>query len=279
MDILLYNPLSSRGKNIKVAEKLKKKLEKKGHEVKVIDLLQIENVHAFLSNYKETDRMIILGGDGTMHRIINSIDIQEVVPQIFMYKAGSGNDFLRSIKSKTKLVDVKSYLMNLPILTLEHETRKVLNGAGIGLDGLVAYRVNESKALKNKSNYFKNSVKSFFQFKPQKVKVIIDGNEMTYNKVYFVSSMYSSYFGGGMKIAPKKKREDQMLQLVVVKDIPKWLLLIMFPTIYIGWHRFLKPYVKIFNGKGIKVELSEGSYLQVDGETQYPISSYELKID
>src|SRR5690554_5167227 len=116
MDIILYNPLSNKGKNIKIAQKLYKKAIKKSVSSEIVNLLEINNVETFLNGYNENDRMIIIGGDGTLNRIANQIRGINIKPQILMYKAGTGNDFMRSVKVKKNLSHVKPYLNNLPIL-------------------------------------------------------------------------------------------------------------------------------------------------------------------
>jgi diacylglycerol kinase (ATP) len=51
MEVILYNPLSSKGKNIVKAHKLKSKLEKKGLEVRIENLLTIHDVKGFLAPF------------------------------------------------------------------------------------------------------------------------------------------------------------------------------------------------------------------------------------
>jgi diacylglycerol kinase family enzyme len=83
--------------------------------------------------------------------------------------------------------------------------------------------------------------------------------------------MHASYFGGGMKIAPQAKRDQAELDLVVVRKIPKWLLILIFPTIYLGWHTMFKKYVKIIKGTDITISFDTPTYLQIDGDVEYPI--------
>lgn len=275
MDIILYNPLSSKGKNIKIAEKLEKKTINKGVEVKIVNLLEIDNVEKFLNGYNAQDRMILIGGDGTLNRVVNQISGIEIKPQVFMYKAGTGNDFMRSVKAKNKLVDIKPYLKNLPTLKVNGKTELFLNGTGVGLDGLVCYNVNRSKEAKSKSNYFKNAFKSFMSYEPGSAMIEIDGKSFEENKVWFVTAMNAPYFGGGMKLAPKMKRGLDHLELVVIKKIPRWLIIIIFPTIYLGWHRIFKRYVSFYQGNHIKVEMLTDSYLQRDGEHEFPVRTFE----
>ena len=88
--------------------------------------------------------------------------------------------------------------------------------------------------------------------------------------------MNSAYFGGGMKIAPKANRAEKDLHLVIVKDIPKWLLILIFPTIYLGWHTIFKKYVKIIKGQEIDIVFDKPTYLQIDGDVEYPIEQFHV---
>src|SRR5690554_1973661 len=276
MDIILYNPLSNKGKNLKIAQKLHKQKTKRQISAKIVNLLDIKHVESFLNGYNEDDRMIIIGGDGTLNRIANQIRGIHIKPQIYLYKAGTGNDFMRSVKVKHKLADIKPYLKDLPILKVNDKEEVFLNGAGIGLDGLVCYNVNMSKSAKNKSNYFKNAFKSFMKYKPVSVIIDVDGKKWEEHKVWFVTAMNSPFFGGGMKLAPKMKRGLNHLELVVIKKVPRWLIILIFPTIYLGWHKIFRSFVRFYKGNHIKVEMLTDSYLQRDGEDEYPVRSFEV---
>lgn len=280
MKTILYNPLSSKGKNIKLAHKLVKKYRKAGQEVEMIDLLTITDVKAFLSGFDEKDIIIILGGDGTLHRIVNEIEGLEIKPEVYLYKAGTGNDFIRTVPVKNHLANIKPYIKDLPTLYLGDKRIKVINGAGVGLDGAVIYRVDKSKKERNKSNYFFNTVASFIKYQPVAATITVDGKVYKEEKLWFASAMYAQYFGGGMKIAPTKSRDQKEIELVIVRKIPRFVLLLIFPTIYLnGMHRIFKRWVKFYRGKDIKVEMTKDSFLQADGECHYPVSGYRMIIE
>jgi diacylglycerol kinase family enzyme len=278
MYIILYNPLSSRGKNKKVAVKLAVKLRKKDIACRTKNLLKIDDINEFINDLKDDDKIVICGGDGTIHRIVNTVDISLIKQEVYMMRAGSGNDFLRSIPGRGKLIAVKQYLKEFPILTTVNGSMKIINGAGVGLDGMVCHKVNQSKAIKNKSNYFRHALSSFLRFKPTSVRYLVDGVEYQEKKVWFVSTMYSSMFGGGMKIAAGKKRNDGQMELVVVRKISKLMLLIIFPTIYLGWHKIFKRWVKTYRANEVEVFFNHPTYFQADGEDQYPIDYYKVTI-
>ncbi len=276
MDILLYNPLSRNGKNDKFIQKIIHKLKKNGNPVVSYSILAIDDVNLFLSGCNDEDRIIVVGGDGTINHLANRIYGLSFSQELCMYQAGTGNDFIRSLKTKDKIVPIKEYLKELPRVTFQDKNRYFLNGVGAGLDGLIAYLVNHSKYKKNKINYFRHAFEGFAKFKPISGTITIDEETFKEERLWFASMMNSAYFGGGMKIAPQANRHEKDLQLVIVKNIPKWLLIIIFPTIYLGWHTIFKKYVKIYKGQNIQIQFDKPTYLQIDGDVEYPIDGFKV---
>ncbi|MDY0276656.1 MAG: diacylglycerol kinase family protein [Acholeplasma sp.] len=279
MHLILYNPLSRNGKNVKLVFKLKSSLIREGKQVEVINILNIEDIEDFIYSHNHVSKIIIIGGDGTLNKLVNAIRGLEVKPEIYLSRAGTGNDFIRSLKVKKKkaFIDIKKYLENLPSVTFNDEEMLFLNGVGSGLDGHVCYLLNNSNNRKSKGNYFKNAIKAFREFKPLVSRVKIDDQEeMRIDKTWFVTVMNSKYFGGGMKIAPKADRESDYLNVVIIKKIPKWLLLLIFPTIYLGWHVIFNKYVEIYQANSVEVNFSRLTYLQIDGEDYQDVGSMKI---
>jgi YegS/Rv2252/BmrU family lipid kinase len=251
-------------------------MKKKHESVRVKSLLEIEDKKEFLSNLDPETKIIIVGGDGTLNRVANEIRGIENLPEIYLYKAGTGNDFLRSLKNKKKLTRIDQYLINLPNVTFKNEDIVFLNGIGLGFDALVCHTVEESKKKKNKLNFFSSVFKSLKNFQPFDFEVEIDGKRQRFEDAWFVSIMNSKYFGGGMKIAPKADRESDTLEVVVIHGISKFKLSLFFPLIYLGWHTGIKN-VKVFTGKNIKVFSDLPAYVQIDGDVYDNVLELEAR--
>lgn len=276
MYLILYNPISRNGANTNIVEKVVKKMKKKHESVRVKSLLEIEDKKEFLSNLDPETKIIIVGGDGTLNRVANEIRGIENLPEIYLYKAGTGNDFLRSLKNKKKLTRIDQYLINLPNVTFKNEDIVFLNGVGLGFDALVCHTVEESKKKKNKLNFFSSVFRSLKNFQPFDFEVEIDGKRQRFEDAWFVSIMNSKYFGGGMKIAPKADRESDTLEVVVIHGISKFKLSLLFPIIYLGWHTGIKN-VKVFTGKNIKVFSDLPAYVQIDGDVYDNVLELEAR--
>lgn len=277
MDIILYNPLSRNGKSQSIVDELVLKLKSEGRNTVVHSILEIPSVANFIQGVHPDDRVIILGGDGTLHHLVNSIRGYDIKQPIYVLKAGTGNDFIRSIPSKEHLIQINQYIADLPKVTVNGEESLFLNGTGMGVDAYVCHLVNTSTKKKSASNYFKNALKAFLTYKPSTATVTIDGVSKTYKKVWFVLAANSVFMGGGMKFSPNSKRDDDILEFMIIHRVPRFILFLIFPTIYFGKHVWFKRWVTIIPGKTMDVSYGKVSYLQKDGESVNHVQSMHIE--
>ncbi|MDR2822546.1 MAG: YegS/Rv2252/BmrU family lipid kinase [Acholeplasmatales bacterium] len=276
MFILIYNPISRNGNNHLVT-KLSKKLINQGETVEVVNVFHIGEIKKFLAPLKETDTIIIIGGDGTINRIANRIYDLEIKPSIKLYQKGTGNDFARSLETKDKIIDIKKYLSNLPTVTQNGKTKHFLNGVGLGIDGYVCHLVNNQTKKKSKLNYFLSVLRAFRNYKLTNGTFVVDGETIKHDDVWLSVVMNSKYIGGGMKIAPLALRESPELYLVVIHTLKKKILPFILPTIYSGKHVKFTKWVSIYKGSEISIKYDSAVHFQMDGDTEFPVNQIDIK--
>lgn len=288
MLFLLYNSNSKIGKN---KEKIFKVLASaiktfKDGDIRVKDITKLDSIEERLAKInKEKDNILIVGGDGTLTSLINKYKkYLDNLPKIYAVKAGTGNDFLRNIihsgypveNINNKYFLINPFLKNLPICKVNNNEKTFLNGIGIGLDGYICKNVEEQRNKNNKQSFFKITLKSFMEFKPlEKLTIEVDGKKHELKKCWFASIMNGKYYGGGMKIAPKADFKGDKVQAIIINDINKLKLFMLFPLIYTGNHLKVKA-VHFFEGKHIKITSDEKTYVQIDGEPQKDINEIEV---
>lgn len=278
MTIILFNPKSRLGNNQKLLNTIETMMRKKSQAVVFKDVGTISDPIGFLEQFKKEDKFIIVGGDGTLHQLVNRIQIHLVKQEVYMIRAGTGNDFLRSMKSKSKLIPVKEALKSLPYVMNKNKKQYFINGVGLGLDGYVGHIVEENRTKKTKLGFFKATLQGLKSFQPiQSTLILNEKQSIEIEKTWLIAVMHAKYFGGGMKIAPKANRNAKSLEVVVVKKCPKWLLFIIFPTIYIGWHKLFKTYVSFYSAHDIHIKTYQKTYAQLDGEVTPLLTSMHIK--
>ena len=280
MIYVLYNTVA--GAHYEV-ETIKEKMKEffGGGEFSFADALTLEDKMSFLSALRESDKLVIVGGDGTLNRFVNSIEDKEYPFPIYCYAGGTGNDFINDVSGVDcdGLVLINDYIRNLPVVEVNGKTYRFLNGIGYGLDGWACeqgaiYREKTGKA----PSYTKIALKGLiYKFKTVKARVKIDGNLSEWENVWMVPTMNGRYFGGGVMIAPAQDRlnEGKNLSLVVVHSKSRLKLLTVFPKIFKGKHTAHTDIFKLFEGKEIEVELDRPIALQIDGETILGVTTYK----
>lgn len=281
MKYVLYNPMSD---NRSGAHNARELLEKYPSDKYVfIDFTAITNEDIFDLLSKEDGDVILTGGDGTLNRFANIIGDNVPDKTIYFYPAGSGNDFMNDVKGKKvkELVVLNDYLKKLPVIEVNGQTHRFVNGVGYGIDGYSCEVVDcKKKATGKKGSYTLEALKGFIHsYNPGKAKVTVDGVTTEYEDVWMVSAMNGKYFGGGVMIAPMQDRlnDERTVSVLVVASKKRLKILMAFPSIFKGKHLKYTDIVTAVTGKSVTVELDRPSALQVDGDVISGVTTYSVK--
>ena len=274
--LVIYNPYSGNSHGKQYALELKDKIKA---DLEFYNMLEIEDYKKFLHNNKED--IIVCGGDGTLNYFINHTKDIRHKNNVLYYSTGTGNDFYNDVGDNNHFpFNIDKYIKYLPTLTVNGEDHYFLNGVGIGVDGVCCEKGDELKLDSDKPvNYTSIAIKTIlFDYKPCRAKVIVDGMEFNYDKVYIAAVMNGGCFGGGIKISPKQDRlnSKHTVTVVVVHSWNKYRTLLMFPKIVKGQHENY-PNVSTFTGKEVKVIFDKPCALQMDGEVFKNVSEYVVR--
>ena len=175
MYLILFNPKSITDTK-KAANKLEAKLIKKGDKVEVHDIFEFDGKYDELLKEIPTDvKVVIVGGDGTIHHFINYLRGKEIKHRYFLLKAGTGNDYSRGHKGN--FFEITSEIKKLPTVKAGDETISFINGFGTGIDAAVCAAKAENSEKAIKESYYKIAKKLFKNFKKFSVSLDIDGKK------------------------------------------------------------------------------------------------------
>ena len=243
----------------------------KGNEISAVDVTTIDDMKALFMDFDDSDDVVIVGGDGTLNVLCNKLLGFDIRNRVFLFKAGTGNDFLRDVmgeNSDAKVIQINEYIDNLPVATVKGKQYVFINNVGYGIDGKVCTAAEDLRAKGKKDiNYTTLAIKLLLtSYKSNGAKVTVDGKTETFKRVWLAPIMNGLFYGGGMMPAPKQDRKGTELSCCVIHSACALQILMLFPSLFKGEHIKDAKKVKVMSGKEIKVEFDAPQDVQIDGE-------------
>lgn len=235
-------------------------------------------------------RFVAVGGDGTVHDIINGIagysDDNSVKLSEFtlaVIPLGSGNDWVRTfgisknIRSAVRLLKegnvARQDMVKVSLLNssgVETKTKYMANIAGIGLDARVCEIVNRKKkqGYRGKKLYVSALFYCIRHRVPVAAKVICDGQTVFDGKYLSMAFGTGKYSGGGMRQTPLAVPDDGLIDVTIIPDIPMSIIARKVITLFTGTFHTVK---QLTLARGVEVVVlpsgqADREPLEVDGE-------------
>lgn len=220
-------------------------------------------------------RILVAGGDGTLHEVINGLNIPSNI-EMGVLPTGTGNDFARGL-GITHHRDLALNLMTkgkIRVIDLgEVNQRRFINIAGVGFDAQVANEVNSGfKFVTGTIAYLLALLKVLLSYESLPVDITIDNTRHT-EEVLFLSVANAPYIGGGMKIVPQAKIDDGFFHICLAKKVSRIDILTTLPKIYRGTH-VDHPRVDTLIAKEVNLNSDFPLVLHADGEIIGTLPAY-----
>jgi diacylglycerol kinase (ATP) len=227
---------------------------------------------------KGYETIISVGGDGTIHEIVNgmyhgggNVDIS-----LGIVCTGTGSDYARTFgisrcweEACQRLIEPGRLKVDLGAIEYSdngHRVERVFaNFAGMGFDAEIVRRTSLTfKSLGSTLSYLLGVFTTLVSYRNREIELIIDGEE-TVQKVCAVVVNNGKYGGGGMFIAPDANPSDGWLDLMIIGDIGKADLLRSLPLVYKGKHGKHRK-VHLRKAREVEIRSDLPLSLQADGE-------------
>lgn len=227
-------------------------------------------------------KIIVIGGDGTLHEVVNGLFIQQQVRPdevlLSVISVGTGNDWIRMFGIPTRYADAiraikegKSFLQDVGEITYEEsqfrQKRYIANVAGSGFDAFVIRHFNHLKAKGRKGGwlYPLSIVRSFFTYKSTGVKVCVDGQVVFNDLLFSIAVGICKYNGGGIQQLPAAVADDGLLDMTLIRPVHWWHIIFRLKKLFNG-EIYQIGHVMHVQGSKITVTSSPDIMLEADGE-------------
>ncbi|MAG21073.1 MAG: diacylglycerol kinase family lipid kinase [Candidatus Marinimicrobia bacterium] len=217
------------------------------------------------------DGFCLVGGDGTLHEVINGLltrDDKQTIP-IGCIPGGTGNSFMHdlecldTVEAANRIVGKNTRPIDVAKVTMGQEVVYCFNIVGWGMVTDINVSAEKVRWL-GEQRYNVTTLMHVFSLKRRRTKLILDGEEQE-DEFIFVLGCNTQHTGKGMRMAPRAKLEDGLIDLVVVRDATRRKLLKLFPKVFDGSH-VDDPIVEYHQVKEYSLIPQEDDILNLDGE-------------
>jgi YegS/Rv2252/BmrU family lipid kinase len=212
------------------------------------------------------DVLGVIGGDGTVHEVINGL-MPDPIP-IIILPAGTGNDFASLIAGPRTPDDVASIIgrgQGARLDVLDFDGRFCINSAGFGFEGLVNRRSHEITRVRGPALYLLAVFKTLasIAFPHFEIKTS-DGRTLSGDKL-LVSIGNGVRTGGGFYMTPKALPDDGLIDVCVVERMSRLKILRLLPKSMNGSH-IESAAVETFRSEWVEIRTDPRFPMHIDGE-------------
>ncbi len=280
---VIINPAANRGRGNLVGDRALAEFAELGIPTRNLSTSSAQAAKDFaIASASELSGVVAIGGDGTSQLGVN-IAMETSLP-LGLVPAGSGNDQVRELGialndpsgAAFNIAEGIKNPRNVDVMRVETDYRKFwsLGSISAGFDALCAERANGLRWPKGPNSYVAAMLLELPKFKPIQYRLVADGVERDF-KAMLCGVANVKNFGGGMKISPQSEITDGELEVFILHEVSRPMLLQIFPTVYRGEHIRYKE-VEIFKAKEIRIE-NDGFPMTCDGEIIGP-APFSVKI-
>ncbi len=221
------------------------------------------------------DMVIAIGGDGTVHEVINGLMLvpESKRPILGIVPVGSGNDFAHSIglpeKPDVALVHAlggEPRRVDLGLFSDDSGRKEYFdNTLGIGFDAVVTIRSHKLPVVRGFLMYLTAVIQTIIlNFNPMQIQVKTD-TETWDLPTLMLTLCNGSREGGGFLVAPLAHNDDGILEYATIRKVSRLMMFRLVPEVMKGTHGRFKQ-VRMGTFRQMTISSDRALFIHADGE-------------
>jgi len=234
------------------------------------------------------DLVVAVGGDGTVHEVINGLmRVPEAKrPALGIVPLGSGNDFAHILgisndpaKALLSCLHGQPHALDIGLVRNEKGRLEYFNNTlGIGFDAVVTIHTRKITAIHGFMMYFVATLQTILlNFTPMALHVETD-RESWDQATIMLTLGNGPREGGGFLVTPEAKLDDGLLQYVAIRKISRVTMLRLVPEVMQGTQARFKQ-VRLGSCRTMTIRSQQPLYVHCDGEIYAGFGTQDRNLD
>ena len=267
---LLYNRIAGRGKLDQALAELAGR-----HSVELVPVSGPQDMRVRVAELARThERLLVAGGDGTVHHAIRGIDGSDATLGII--PGGTGNDFALALGLPTDPREAIERGLTARPVAVDLGRVDSIPFAGIAGIGIVAdvltYLDDFSRRYRGNWVYPWAVLRTVATYRA--VEVVIESEKDRFSGPTMIAlAANAPRFGGGMRAAPEASMHDGLLDVVILRKTSRPTLVRLLPRVYRGTH-LSHPACRVFRAARLSFGARPNAVFYADGEA-LPVEAVE----
>ena len=237
---------------------------------------------ARLARSQAVERIMVVGGDGTLHEAVNGLlepEASAPIPPVVLLPVGTGNDFHRMLDYHGSVSGAMDLLENgrtvefdVGCARWDGRSRYFVNLFGVGVDVEVLRRRTTYKRLPGGLQYLAALTSALLAFRPIPLRVELMGHEDEEVEVIEGPGLLGAVtvgpsVGGGILLCPGATPRDDRLDLCFVRSMGPWAIARNLPKVLRGRHAGASE-IQLRRARKMRIQASDDRSLdfEMDGE-------------
>jgi diacylglycerol kinase (ATP) len=292
--LFIVNPIAGSGRAHSIVPRIEAWLAERGIDARLLETREAGHAERLAAAATDLghDRVIAVGGDGTIQEVINGLLASGVgtdggPPALGLIPSGRGNDLARSVRLPIDpmaclpiAVGDTTHPFDVGSARGEGGSQRYFGAAGgAGFDAAVAYTMAVRRRfwMRGEAGYFLGTLNELRRYRNSELRVTLvgDGEDRVVSQRFlFLAFANGPYYGGGMQICPDAETDDGWLDVCLVGDLSRLAALRELPGIYQAKH-LKNPKVEIVRARTVRIEGDETTRVHLDGE---PFGSVPVQV-
>lgn len=221
---MIVNPISGMGRAGAIARALERGLTRRGHHVEILETQAPGDACRFASQATGVDRLVCVGGDGTLSEVGNGL-VWKDPPPVAPIPSGSGNAFAKELRLPTSPRTWVEMIERGPIVRWDvglNRTigRRFLLFAGAGVHAEVIRRFHTARrgpVFFGHSQYVPFILQAAFRPELPRVTVEVDGRILG-RDIPWVEVHNISHYGGPLRPAAHASPSDGAFDILIFQS-------------------------------------------------------------